>query len=85
MYRADSDGVLLFSSVGAVQLLHRLEELQIAVAQGSDDEYLTVLKGTTRDAGANDVLRRLQRVRLALAKYYAACTVMADDAERWHA
>ncbi|KZV65089.1 hypothetical protein PENSPDRAFT_756755 [Peniophora sp. CONT] len=78
------DGVLLFSSVGAVQLLHRLEELQIAVAQGSSDDYLAILKATLKGASGSDALRRLQRTRLALAKYYAACTVMADDVERWH-
>lgn len=79
----DIDGVLLFSSVGAVQLLHRLEELQIAVAQGSSDEYLAILKAIVKGASGNDALRRLQRTRFALAKYYAACTVMADDTERW--
>lgn len=71
--------------MGAVQLLHRLEELYIAMTQSSDDEYLAILKATLKGASGNDALRRLQRTRLALAKYYAACTVVADDAERWRA
>ncbi|KAI0028322.1 Nup85 nucleoporin-domain-containing protein [Vararia minispora EC-137] len=73
-----SDGVLLFSSRGAVQLLHRLQEVYTAVDQCSGDDYLDALRRTMKGASTKEATNRLRRTSLALAKYYAACTVMAD-------
>lgn len=67
---------MFFSSIDATLLLHRLEEIHIRAAQGSRDEYLSILARTMRSGGEAHALQRLQTVRLALARYYAKCAVI---------
>jgi nuclear pore complex protein Nup85 len=57
-------------------LLQKLEEISIRTAQGSGDDYLSVLRRTTKGGGEKDALGRLKAVRLALARYFARCTVI---------
>lgn len=67
---------MLFSSTGACELLHRLEEIQIRTSQGSGDDYLSVLAKTIAVDGEQEVLIRLRTVRVALARYLARCAVI---------
>ena len=67
---------MFFTSIDATLLLHRLEEIHIRASQGSEDEYLAILARTTKTGGQAYALQRLQIVRLALARYYAKCSVI---------
>ncbi|KAF5369464.1 hypothetical protein D9758_002731 [Tetrapyrgos nigripes] len=66
---------LLFSTSDAAELLKKLEEISIRASQGSGDDYLSVLVRTIKGGGEKDALERLKVVRLALARYFARCTV----------
>lgn len=70
------DGVLLFSYANACILLQHLEEVIARTDQGSSDEYLRVLISKLGCGGTTKALRALQGVRLALAKYFARCTMI---------
>jgi nuclear pore complex protein Nup85 len=59
------------------ELLRRLEEVQTRAAQGSGSEYLGALMRQLRKGGEREALRQLESVRLALARYFARCSVLA--------
>ncbi|KAI0048718.1 hypothetical protein FA95DRAFT_1594946 [Auriscalpium vulgare] len=71
-----ADGLMLFTSFGAVQLLKKLEEVLTRSAQGSGEEYLSVLVKTMQGATEKEAIYRLKAARLVLAKYYARCTMI---------
>ncbi|KAJ4479675.1 nucleoporin Nup85-like protein [Lentinula edodes] len=66
---------LLFSFNDVTELLRKLEEISIRSSQGSGDDYLTVLIRTIKGGGEKEALERLKQVRLAIARYFARCTV----------
>ncbi|KAJ3729997.1 Nup85 nucleoporin-domain-containing protein [Lentinula guzmanii] len=66
---------LLFSFSDAIELLKKLEEIFIRSSQGSGNDYLTVLIRTLQGGGEKEALERLKTVRLAIARYFARCTV----------
>jgi nuclear pore complex protein Nup85 len=57
-------------------LLQKLEEIFIRTSQGSGDDYLSVLRRTTKSGGDKEALERLKTVRVALARYFARCTII---------
>ena len=67
--------MLPFTTSDTCQLFQKLEEICIRTSQGSGDDYLGVLTRTTKDGG-KAALRRLQTVRLALARYFARCSMI---------
>ncbi|KAF8646884.1 hypothetical protein AX16_007062 [Volvariella volvacea WC 439] len=64
----------LFSVSDATELLRKVEEIFTRISQGSRDEYLSILRRTLKGSD-EDALERLKLVRLALAKYFARCTI----------
>lgn len=66
---------LLFTSSEASVLLQKLEEVFVRTSQGSGEDYLSVLTRTIKGSGEKEALDRLNVVRLALARYFARCTV----------
>ncbi|ESK94829.1 hypothetical protein Moror_14153 [Moniliophthora roreri MCA 2997] len=69
----------LFSQSDIVVLLRKLEEITIRTAQGSGEDYLSILVRTIKGGGEKDALDRLKIVRLALAKYFAQCSIAGSD------
>ena len=67
---------LLFSSSQASLLLRKLEEISVKVSQGAGSEYLGILSRMVEGKDQKEALKRLQLVRLALARYFARCTVL---------
>ncbi|TFK17557.1 hypothetical protein FA15DRAFT_675993 [Coprinopsis marcescibilis] len=67
---------LLFSSPQASLLLLKLEEVIARASHGASTEYLSTLLRTIPNGNTNAALHRLQVVRLALARYFARCTVL---------
>jgi len=67
---------LLFSSTGAMLLLQKLEEIFIQASQGAGNDYLTVLIRVVHGKGEKDALDRLRTVRVAIAQYFARCSVI---------
>jgi nuclear pore complex protein Nup85 len=65
-----------FSTAGACELLHRLEEVQMRASQGSGQDYLSVLVKVVRVGSEQEALLRLRIVRVALARYLARCAVI---------
>lgn len=59
------------------ELLRRLEEVQARTTQGSGSDYLGVLVSQYAKDGEIEALRQLDTVRLALARYFARCSVLA--------
>lgn len=59
------------------ELLRRLEEVQTRTTQGSGSDYLSVLVSQYPKDGEIEALRQLDTVRLALARYFARCSVLA--------
>lgn len=59
------------------ELLRRLEVVQTRTAQGSGVEYLGALLSQVSKGGEMEALRQLETVRLALARYFARCSVLA--------
>ena len=66
---------LYLPSEGAILLLRRLEEVTMRTRQGSGDDYLGILARILEVDGPREALRRLDVLRLALARYLARCTV----------
>ncbi|KAJ2911868.1 hypothetical protein MD484_g8548, partial [Candolleomyces efflorescens] len=62
---------LLFSSSQASLLLRKLEEISLKVSQGAGSEYLGVLSRMVEGKDQKEALKRLQLVRLALARQLA--------------
>lgn len=62
-------------STGVSLLLQKLEEVNMMTAQGSGEDYLTILSRVLNVSSVNDALRQLDTLRLALARYYARCTL----------
>ena len=69
--------VMPFEVTEVFELLRRLEEVQTRTAQGSGPEYLSALMCQTQKGGEPEALRQLESVRLALARYFARCSVLA--------
>ncbi|KAF8587870.1 hypothetical protein K439DRAFT_1630322 [Ramaria rubella] len=69
--------VMPFEVTEVFELLRRLEEVQTRAAQGSGSEYLNALMIQLKKGGERDALRQLESVRLALARYFARCSVLA--------
>lgn len=60
---------------GASLLLRRLEEVTMRTRQGCGDDYLGVLARILELDGPREALRRLDVLRLAIARYLARYTV----------
>src|SRR5271154_2735858 len=76
----------LFTTAGACELLKKLEEIFVRASQGAGEDYLAVLSRIIK-GGEKESLRRLMTVRLALARYFARCTIIGvgrsiDDTHR---
>jgi len=69
--------IMPFEVLEVFELLRRLEELQTRAAQGSGPEYLSALIRQLGNGGEREALRQLESVRLALARYFARCSVLA--------
>jgi nuclear pore complex protein Nup85 len=69
--------VMPFDVTEVFELLRRLEEVQTRAAQGSGPEYLGALMYQLQKGGEREALRQLESVRLALARYFARCSVLA--------
>ncbi|KII87265.1 hypothetical protein PLICRDRAFT_113015 [Plicaturopsis crispa FD-325 SS-3] len=67
---------LLFTSADACVLLRKLDEIFVRTEQGSGEDYLGVLTRVMKGGGEKEALHRLRSVRLALARYFARCTVV---------
>lgn len=59
----------------AYLLLRRLEEVSLRTGQGCGEDYLTILGRVLKVAGPKEALKRLEILRLALARYLARCTI----------
>lgn len=73
---------LLFSYPSACLLLRRLEEVFTRSQHGSGDDYLRMLNrkaNSTPEAALN----QLQAVRLALARYFARCTMIGTGGKQF--
>jgi len=70
------NSTLLFPYSGACELLQKLEEIFIRAEQGSGDDYLPVFMRTMKTGSEKEALNRLKTARLALARYFARCTVI---------
>lgn len=57
-------------------MLQKLEEIFIRAEQGCGDDYLAVFMRMIKARPEKDALNRLKTVRLALARYFARCTVI---------
>jgi nuclear pore complex protein Nup85 len=76
------DATLLFPYASACILLQHLEEVIARTDQGSGDEYLRVLISKLNSGGTAEALHTLQGVRLALAKYFARCTMIGTGGKQ---
>jgi nuclear pore complex protein Nup85 len=76
------DATLLFPYASACVLLQHLEEVVARTDQGSGDEYLRVLISKLHSGGTAEALHALQGVRLALAKYFARCTMIGTGGKQ---
>ncbi|KAK7060823.1 hypothetical protein VNI00_000556 [Paramarasmius palmivorus] len=74
-----SGSASFFSQGDIVVILGKLEEISIRTAQGAGGDYLSVLVKTIRGSSEKDALDRLKVVRLALAKYFARCSIAGSD------
>ncbi|KAF8998522.1 nucleoporin Nup85-like protein [Cyathus striatus] len=70
-----SASTLFLSAASASKLLQKLEEVYVGISQGAEDDYLTLLKRKAEGGDERDALNKLKTVRLALARYFARCTV----------
>lgn len=57
-------------------LLQKLEEIFIQTSQGAGSDYLAVLIRVLRGKGEKEALERLRTVRIAIAQYFARCSVL---------
>ncbi|EDR05684.1 uncharacterized protein LACBIDRAFT_302853 [Laccaria bicolor S238N-H82] len=73
----ESGPSLLFSSSSASFMLQKLNEIFVRTSQGSGDDYLIVLSRKLKGGGETEALENLRGVRLALARYFARCTVFS--------
>ncbi|KAG2355971.1 Nup85 nucleoporin-domain-containing protein [Suillus spraguei] len=76
------DATLLLPYASACILLQHLEEVIARTDQGSGDEYLSVLISKLGSSGTTEALHALQGVRLALAKYFARCTMIGTGGKQ---
>ena len=67
--------VMLFTSEEACLLIRKLDEI-CSRAQNPGSDYLSVVARATKSRDEKHALQKLQIVRLALAKYYARCSVI---------
>ncbi|TDL24108.1 hypothetical protein BD410DRAFT_786808 [Rickenella mellea] len=68
-----NESTLYFSAADASLLLRRLEEVKIQTDHGYGDDYLGVLARTMNLTGAKEALKRLDVLRICLARYFARC------------
>lgn len=54
-------------------ILQRLEEVTLRTNQGCGGDYLTIMNRILKLGGSKDALKRLDILRLALARYLARC------------
>ncbi|KAF9219749.1 hypothetical protein BS17DRAFT_375656 [Gyrodon lividus] len=66
----------LFSYASACVLLYRLDEVCARTAQGSGEDYLRTLEMKLQVDGCRVAQQQLQLARLALARYFARCTMI---------
>ncbi|KAG2011366.1 hypothetical protein CC2G_011493 [Coprinopsis cinerea AmutBmut pab1-1] len=71
----EHEAKLLFTSSQASLLLRRLEDVVTKSSQGGSSEYLSLLSRTI-NGDEEAAFRHLRTVRLALARYFARCTVL---------
>lgn len=72
------DPQLLFSYNGACNLLRALDEITIRTEQGSGADYLSILSKALKQVDEREALKKLQPVRLSLARYLARCSLHDD-------
>jgi nuclear pore complex protein Nup85 len=70
----DLAGELIFRADEVFEFLGRLEEIQSRIHNGFDDDYLHVLLRILKASSAREGLKRLEIVRLSLARYFARCS-----------
>lgn len=70
-----SENCLPISPTASCLLLQRLEEVRMMSAQGNEEDYLGILARVLNISNTGDALRQLDTLRLALARYYARCTL----------
>lgn len=70
-----SERHLYFPSSTACLLLQRLEEVSMRTAQGCGEDYLHILARVLSVGGPKEAIRRLDALRLALARYFARCVL----------
>ncbi|KAM6496834.1 Nucleoporin Nup85-like protein [Amanita muscaria] len=68
-----NDRALLFSGTAVNEFLRKVEEVASRTSHG-DLDYIGILMRTLK-GGEKEAISRLKLVRIALAKYYARCTV----------
>ncbi|KZS94585.1 hypothetical protein SISNIDRAFT_426911 [Sistotremastrum niveocremeum HHB9708] len=68
---------LHFSQVDAYELLRRVEEVAVNLAEGTGDRYLGGLGKSlkTKTGGEKEALKKLELVRFAFANYFARLTI----------
>ncbi|GJJ11510.1 hypothetical protein Clacol_005743 [Clathrus columnatus] len=71
------ENIMPFEVSEVYELLRRLEEVQSRASQGSGLDYLSALVPQVSKNGEIEALRQLETVRLALARYFARCSVLA--------
>ena len=69
--------VMSFEVTEVFKLLRGLEKVQTRTTQGADPEYLSALMLQMEKGAEREALRQLESVRLALARYFARCSVLA--------
>ncbi|KAI5124259.1 hypothetical protein M0805_005108 [Coniferiporia weirii] len=70
---------LFISSGAACLLLRRLGEVSLGTGQGCGDDYLSILARTLNVEGSKEALKRLDVLRLALARYLASSPPHLDS------
>lgn len=66
---------LYIPSSSAYLLLKRLEEVSLRTGQGCGEDYLAILAKLLKLAGPKEALKRLENLRLVLARYLARCAI----------
>jgi nuclear pore complex protein Nup85 len=74
------ENCLPISTNAAHLLLQRLEEVSMMTAQGSGEDYLAIFARVLGMKDIGDACKQLDALRLALARYYARCTLASSSA-----
>lgn len=70
---------LLFPLASATELLRKLEEICTRANQGAGEDYLHLLMKKLKATTEQGALEYLKSVRLALAKYFARCSIAGTE------